>query len=421
MLFFILILATTVAFATEIYQAPYAEKFSNRYRTLMSDKSSSCTMMFTSISSNNISVGQIIGFADKHFSRRGWSPDFISERIELAESFPNSEYYYTEKNGAITGTLAVTFAEYTKAGFTGQGLPMQKSLNSKELAMPLDSSGKGLISELRTYAMDHDFHRETKTALFFAALSSVLRKYQKYAELLDQPVIYTYGDEISLKLYGQMGFENMTEKWGQSAVEHAGSKWWTLAITPNKLKYLIDKEAHQFGHFAANENETVILPNGKKVQVQSYIKKELNKGRLTPVSLRYLAEDTEIETNLWAAKSSNLEYTASGQLLSVSKLAKPYKVPELGIVADIGSSIEFFSQNGHARVIEKVRDAFEISTNVWVRPGDKVEWSFEGDYISINDTFYNPTLYPNLNSGKTTRPLNRPKTTNSYIGITEGE
>ncbi|MGZ3746206.1 MAG: hypothetical protein ACXWRE_02650 [Pseudobdellovibrionaceae bacterium] len=419
----ILTLTTSGAFSAGIYRAPYAQKWSDRYRNLMPQEGLRCAMIFTSINSiQEVSVGQIIGFADKHFARRGWSSDFINERIELVKDFPNSEYYYTEKNGAMTGTLAVTYAEYTKEGFTAQGLPMQKSLNSSELAMPLDSSGRGMISELRTYAMDHEIHRETRTALFFAALSSVLRRYQKYPELLDQPVIYTYGDEVSLKLYGQMGFKNMTEVWSHSPIDHAGSKWWTLAITPNKLKELIDREEHRFGHFAANENESVLLPNGKKVQVMSFINKEMNNGQLSPVSLRYLSADVEIADSLWAAKGSDLAYTAAGQLLSVSKLAKPYRIPNLGIVADVDSSIEFFSQNGQPRVIEKVRDAFEIAPNVWVRPGDKVQWTSEGDYSTINNSFYNPKLYPpTYNGGKTTRPMIRPKTINSYIGTNEVE
>ena len=334
--------------------------------------------------STDAGVSEIIAFADKHFERRGWSSEFLAERLTLAEHFPDSEYYYTQTDGKITGSLAVTYAEFSPEllmQFQIPGLPMEISLQIRPLSRPVGRNGESLLTELRTYAINREFHKSVKSSLFFAALSSVVRKYKNnYSELMDKPVIFTYGDEVSLKLYGSMGFENLTEKWNEQPVNHAGSQWWIMGITPNQLQKLLEKEYNLFSKRSANGHNTVLLPDGREIQVTVEVGQN---------DLRFISEKTEVAENIWAAEGSDIIFSKTNHLLEVSRLAFNYHDPHSGVTAAEGSQLRFFP-NGKVHTIEKAAMDFEIQPNVWVRTGDRVEFTENGDYLKLGKFFYNP-------------------------------
>jgi hypothetical protein len=400
-----------------IFNVPQANTLNDRYRSVTPERVSLCRALFAISNVTNVSIGRIISFADKQFERRGWSKEFLAERIALAENFPNSEYFYTKNGAEIVGTIAATYAEYGRGSSSSERLPMEDSLSLSNLRRPKDSQNRGLITEMRTYAIDGKFPRDIRSALSFVALRSVLEKYKNYPELADQPVIYTYGDETSIRLYQPMGFVNLSEQWNELPVDHAGTKWWILGITPNKLNALINREADRFGHFAKNERENVLLPNGRTVKIRSHVSYRIENATKTAVIVRYLAEEAEVAQGLWAAPGADLTYDNEGHLARVSKTSRVYRVPGTEILAAAGQPIEFFTQNGRPRVIEQIEKAFEILPGVWVRAGERVEWLHDGEYARIGWDFYNPALNVPGSTGSSSRSLAAPQTVPSYIGV----
>lgn len=424
LLAFTMLLTSTVALAEQprIYNIPPATTYRDRYRTMNPEGPLTCAaLLLSSTTPAPLTVERIIGFADKQFERRGWSSEFLAERIKLAEKFPKSEYFYTKQGDTVVGAIAATYAEYGGEQHHSERLPMEDSLHLTDLERPTDSAGRGLITEMRTYAIDGANPRDIRATLAFGALTSVLEKYRSYPELWNEPVIYTYGDEISLRLYGQMSFVNLSKQWQKAPVSHAGTQWWILGITPNKLKTLIDAEESRFGHFAKDGGETAQLPNGRAVKFLSHFTQKIENGKMTLQIVRSLAVETEIDEGLWAAPGSDLIFDTEGHLLTVTKISRPYRVPGTDLIAAADHKIEFYPRTGKPRVIEAVAQPFQILPDVWVRTGERVEWLPEGEYMRIGWDFYNPILRHAGSTGKPTRPLKPPKLVPSYFGVTEVE
>lgn len=360
---------------------------------------SSCSGVFGTVKASAPSIADVIAFADKHFERRGWSSAFLAERIQLAEKFPNSEYYYTDVNREITGSLAVTYAEFSPELLMTKGvpeLPMEHALQTR-LPRPVGLNGASLITELRTYAIEPEFHSTAKSPLYFAALGSVVRRYERdHSELLDKPVIFTYGDRVSLKLYGAMGFKNLTQSWGDKPIRHAGEDWSIMGITPNQLKRLLKKEYSRYSRNLKDGKSFVLLPDGREVSITV----EMGKN-----DLRYIAEVTEILPGLRAAPKSDVVFAKTGELIEITKLAETYSDPHTGVTAAEGSRIQFFPETGRIHVISAINLPVELEPGVWARKGERVEWLSDGRYLKIGARFYNPSVdHPRRFNGPV-RPL----------------
>lgn len=404
----------TWAQGPKIFEIPAVKRASYQYKVC-------AEMLGSGPSSSSVTVENIIGFADKEFTRRGWSEEFMAERIRLARDFPNSEYFYTKQNGEIVGVIAASYAEYSGEFSSRDRLPMEASLHLPPLRRPVDSQGRGLITEMRTYAIQGQHPRDIRSTLALGALSWVVEKYKPYPELIDQPVIYTYGDETSLRLYGSMGFTNLSEEWGLSPIVHAGSQWWILGTTPRQIQSLIRAEVERFSRFAKGGTETATLPNGRKARFGGDLNQSIEDGKKTIETLAFLAEETEIDEGLWAARNAILTYSPEGRLESVSQISRPYRIPGTDIIARAGYPLIFFTQTGRPRVIESVDQAFQIVPDIWVREGERVEWLPDGDYGRISWDFYNPKLKRSGSTWKPKRSLKRPKLVPSYIGYREVE
>lgn len=370
-----------------------------------------CRLAFAT--DQRVGFREVVRFSDGKFADRGWTAEFMAERMKLAEKFPDSEYYYTQNNGKITGALAATFAHFSPMDALRfpnvQLLPMESSLQ-KFLGRPVGMNGRSMITEMRTYAIEKEFHDSAKSSLFFSALGSVVRKYKRdYPELMDKHVVFTYGDEVSLKLYGAMGFKNLSEKWGEAPIAHAGTNWWILGITPRELETLLHKEYARYFRKNRGNESVVILPDGRKVTVTAEIGKN---------DLRHLTEDTEIRENLWAAKGSDVVLTKEGQLLEIAAIAKTYRDPVTGITADAGAHLQFFPHSGRLHSLSKAAEPFEMEPGVWVRAGDRVEWLPNGDYFKIGTRFYNPRLNHPLGLHEPKRPLeSEPETGHTVVPL----
>lgn len=418
-----LLLYSLPVFSSEplIFQLPKATQYNDRYRAVTPQKGIECKSIFTTTEAGEVvTIERIISFADKQFERRGWSSEFLVERIKLARDFPKSEYFYTKKGEEVVGVLAATYAEYGPGRAAAERLPMESSLHLHldDLQRPTQSNGRGLITEMRTYAIDGQHPRETRSTLALGALQSVVKKYESYPELLNEHVIYTYGDEISLRLYGQMGFENLTQKWGKKPISHAGSQWWILGITPNKMRSLIEIEQSQFGHFAKSGGEILALPNNRTVQFLGHFDQIIENGVKIVQRVRYVKSETEIQDGLWVAPGSDLLFDSQGRLKSVSKLARPYVIPGTTVVAGAGKSISFYPETGRPREVEAAAQAVELAPNVWARAGEYIHFLPDGDYGRIGLDFYNPKIF-GRNANHVARPRERQQMKSSYMGLQE--
>jgi len=191
-----------------------------------------------------------ISFANRRFSeKRDWPKEFLKSRYQIGEeSKGRSDYIYVEDRSdetapKIAGTLAITWAGYNSKDLEAHAseiLPMEKTLGIPFLKRPMDHQ-TGMIAELRTYSinpgvMNHDVF----IVLFDTLLARISAATDGYPELYDKPIIFTYADRKSLKLYGIMGFnvdEEVTPL--DHPIEHAGVKWWVMSISPLELEKMI--------------------------------------------------------------------------------------------------------------------------------------------------------------------------------------
>lgn len=217
----------------------------------------------------------IIRFATKSMERRNWSDDFLSSREEIAKEFFDRSIYikveevprgdashgltwrhdFVQEEKKLRGTLGLTYATSQKNVFGGMTnekllsridllLGMEKTLQ-KPVIRYFDSQGRSIIVELRTFAKDSASVELVRDVLISDGIAMTFAVIKNYPELYDQPIIYTYGDELSRRFYGKLGFkvqEHLTPLNSPIHTDAVDAKtgklvnWWVLAITPKDLE-----------------------------------------------------------------------------------------------------------------------------------------------------------------------------------------
>ncbi len=211
----------------------------------------------------------VIKAANLEFVRRGWSSEFLEERFRIAEEFGDRSHYIYARSkdsknfGQIVGTIGVTFAEFGP-GLSEQALPEESSLGIR-----LERPGKsGFIAELRAWSMRHDLPVEVRNHLYSMLINGVTKpifeKLKGTPDLYTQPILHLYADELSLRFYGAMGFKQTHEK----PIEHEGTRWWDMAITPQRLERFAErfKDLESFGNF--NYEKELEVYKGLKIFIK---------------------------------------------------------------------------------------------------------------------------------------------------------
>lgn len=289
---------------------------------------------------------EVVRFASGNFERRGWSADFIAGRETIARDFTDRSTYIRveshvatelvhpgttqyEKDGVLRGTLGLTYASATESEMrdlsesailadTKKILPMERTLG-KTVPRYYDSHGKGVIVELRAFAKDQRAEESVREALISDGISMTFGAIKDHPQLYDQPIIYTYGDKTSVRLYRALGFKiDETTTPLAHPVRYEGRDWWVLSITPRDLEKNLFFES-PFRRTLQNVNQPVPikLSNGKTVVAASHTQVKLGGG---PTFV--LHEDIEIVPGIVAAKGSVVTLNSDGTPRIIEHLAQ---------------------------------------------------------------------------------------------------
>ena len=267
-------------------------------------------------------VDSIVRFANKAFERRGWNAQFMEERLKIARRYSvRSEYTVTRegKDLEITGSVGITHAEYRAGVEQVQDLPMEFT-HHWALERPLDSKGAGAIIEARTYAiLESESITDPYSALWEGMNESVSAITKRYPELADREIVYTYGDETSIRMYRRLGFR-VSEKY--DPVVHDGVEWRVLVISPNELlrNFLGDRRA-LFNVGGLSGPQEFMTRDGLKLIAQYSVQM---RGKYVEAAL--LAEDLVVQPGFVAKKGGLALFYSSGKPSMVSPLVENSKL-----------------------------------------------------------------------------------------------
>ena len=393
-----LIFATSLKAAQETLSVPRIDpvRSAGFQKRSISPITKRCESLFSFRDSVKVTRSrEVIASANKSFLRRGWSDEFLSERFDLAERVEDrSQYFFLKKpslgnSDNVISTLGLTWASYDQFEMPQaevsvdhqphhEYLPGEHSLESVPFPRPLTRDGKGIIMELRTWSIDKDRLSPSERVEAFDALISdlivaVFKRALAYPDLYDKPILYLYADEVSLKLYRMMGFENLS----QHSISHGGSNWWLMAISPKKLELFVHRMRQPEILDALNQELSVATPLGDILAAPGslILNTESSWVKNGAVShwIDHLAHETQLAPGLWAAKGSSVSISTEGKILSVERISRPYQLnPKL--VADVGSGIGW-DHNENLISLSRLASKTEVAPGVWAEAGSGVRWS----------------------------------------------
>lgn len=346
----------------------------------------------TSPSNVEAETRRVIQAANREFERRGWSPQFLEERYTLARRYETqSEYIYlTDNKNGIVATMGLTLAEYTKATLPDPArpavesrshseiLPEEETLHLRPLARPLTAEGRGMIVELRTWSIAKDLLGGTERSAAFAELLAgtlplLFSKLLKYPGLYDKPILHLYADETSLKLYGLMGFKATHA----DPIEHSGSKWWDMALTPRKFEAFVNRVHEPEFLSSLNQVLEINLGEGRSASLApgSFMMHD-TAPQFPGKTIGKLAKPSEVAPGVLAARGAMVSWHKNGKLAYVSKLARALKLTE-DIEVSAGGEVLWNSEGALVRVTQLAHDT-SLAPGLWVAKGGSMEWYGDG-------------------------------------------
>ncbi len=354
-------------------------------------------------------VREVISSANEHFKGRKWSEEFLAERFKVAEKYDGRSEYYSvrnEKTGQLVATLGATFAEYRERDLQNPGgldlIPVEDTLKLPLLPRPVSTDGRGIILELRSYSIDHEFHRDVYAPLIERMLAWVFLRVGRDSHLYDKPIIYTYADETSLRLYGMMGFERLSEE----PVVHAGSNWWPMATSLKVLENLANRGPRPELMIGFNQPMSVRLNNGRKVKIGiggAYLgRMKVPSGNgLSAEGVRGFIGVTEVEPGIYAAGGSTVMWL-DGKINSVSDLAKP--IIQDSVKVSIGSKVTW-SSRGTILEASKIGERLDFGSGIIAAKGAAIARAESGSPLFISQLERAAEVAPGVvaSSGATVR------------------
>ncbi len=309
-------------------------------------------------------IERVVNFANKRFERRGWSEKFRGKRLRSARKFAErSAYFYTMNQTDITGSIGLTVAKYSSRDSILEILPMEDTpvddTPGWKLDRPLTSNGKGIIFEMRTYGMDEDANGDPFRSLWPRTYLIMKRELSDYPELWDQEIVYTYGDDTSIRMYRLRGFRLADPSIHPPIQDEDGRVWHVLVSSPKKMleSFLsrIDYPLVVGGFknpisFVTGTGDKFIADNASQIYLY---------GVKAPKSFT-LFEHAEVKPGIWAGKGSKIAFYPSGKVEGISRLDTTTEVLP-GLFVKQGSFIAFY-ENGTIRRINGVAREYPITT-----------------------------------------------------------
>ncbi|MGZ6442333.1 MAG: hypothetical protein ACXWRU_19910 [Pseudobdellovibrionaceae bacterium] len=286
---------------------------------------------------------KIISFSNQQFLRRGWSEEFIEERYKIAEHFKERSRYIAisspEQPDTYLGTVGFTWAKTTPS--QREKLPMEMS-HGWNLPRPKGHKNENVLIELRTYAMDPEANaREVFTLLFAKLINSLNDFLASRPDLMDEEILYTYGDEISLRMYRRLGFQENEQL---PKVFHLENEWRVLSISPRKFLENIQKLTANI--FISNDSTISLFLEDLKV----------NFNGVQGVSVN--------------AKNNSVHGVSAGPL----KLKSGMEFSDLA---------NLYFQNEKPKYLQSLKNDFRISEELTIPAGSSINFTDKGELDDV--------------------------------------
>lgn len=357
-------------------------------------------------------VEKIINYANKRFQIRGWSQNFLKERLKLAKQFSDrSDYLYVTDPKApntLIGSIGLTVSSSID-----ELLPMELSHGWK-----LPRPGNGPVIELRTFAMDKVPGNPDGVfpGIFAWTLNEVNKELAEMPpSLMREKILYTYGDKVSVHLYGKMGFEVASDI---PSVVHEGTEWKVLTISPERLaenyRRFSAKGVRIYSQSPKSELQ-VIWANGEKIPVTNvyfgmngpfsnfqlgkdleiwkgakvkageYIQFHEDTGTLQGIGAGF-ENDVEVAPGLIAKAHTSVAWTKDGDVWTAT-LSKPATFDGGRMQALEGSRI---ASDHNYVFVEKMGNDLEVLPGIYSKAGDFLKKRLEKDgrfglYFKVRD------------------------------------
>lgn len=342
-------------------------------------------------------VEKVVRFANHQFERRNWSESFREGRVKIAKEFlPQSEYAYTTDrlSGEITASIGMTVAKKD----AGEILTMEKSHHWE--IKPAEKKGPcSKVIELRTYGIDHssgpDLDPHTSYAFLWKETNRMLQNEMKGCpELLKKGIIYTYGDETSIRMYGKMGFE-VADPAVFPPVLDGDTRWQVLIATPEAvLRSFLDRM----------QVDRSITPDTELVRIRGSGGKEfIDKGMIhvnhqNEVNFQ-LAEESEVLPGIWARATTRVSLAKDGSPLSIYETSRPSK-PIKGLFVDRGAYMSFYP-NGTISAASRLAKPYSVpGSKIILKKGGSIHFNPDGHFYTgfpiESPAPLFPKEYPNL-------------------------
>lgn len=221
-------------------------------------------------------IAENVDFAISQYPRRHWPESFFKELREAAQKEWMNTRYITvyDKTGKIVGTMRfissrnkevdaiIPYITQITGGTWGRDvvpppvqarwwgeywkkLPIEKALGinlerpfwfpAEHPELPTSMIGESI--EPGNYAVAKNSSPLVHQALSVEFMKAVFDPNQSSDYNSKGKMLYTYADEIGKRLYVPLGFDLVNEK---DPIEHGGTKWWVLRMSPDKLKDWIE-------------------------------------------------------------------------------------------------------------------------------------------------------------------------------------
>ncbi|MGE0526145.1 MAG: hypothetical protein AB7P49_03700, partial [Bdellovibrionales bacterium] len=349
-----------------------------------------CGMALAAIPSP--SETELIQFAKAAQENRGrFSPDFF-KNPKTKRLYPNTDYYYTrDVNGELSGLLAVTYSYYNRHyNIVGPLLPLEDYLDTRITRPPHHKEG-GVVAELRFFTTKPGAYADAILSIRLWAYPQIYKRIQDYNPwFLNQDVLYTYGDDLSIEHYGLKDFRIFSDE----RILVDGIHWATLVNSPQRLLDYMLKIQSWFHNSRIGEPSRVRMPNERWATFLGGVEYQFRRGqRILKVGYG-LADETEIEDGLWVAKGGHVLWQGP-HLISAGPLTQPYVFPhDPRIVAMSGHRLILRPGLRPGKVI--VDRLIEIAPGIRIQPGEDLAWSYlkEDEWMSTRGgTIWNPRAF----------------------------
>lgn len=364
-------------------------------------------------------------------TRRGWSEDFMQDRLRIAERYSQRSWYFSpmleagkqpfhfpETPEAPTvkwtelhkdasageaqsfGTIGLTVAR------EGERLPMEDmkdDIDGHQWKIGEVGGRPPVLFEARAFSTADGANNFSFPNLLSPVNNQMLAELRDHPELWDQAVSYSYGDEVSLRLYPpKWKYEILEEKDGFPPIRR-GKKWneaeqrwepliWkAIRISPRRWfenRHRFSRSywvrpwyADKLGRWEYPDPFRLITPNEGELWIQSLPGLRFTRGH--QLSDAWIDARAEVRPGIWAERFSHLTWPEEGGLM-ITAIGGGVSGKEPGSDCEVAPGVWakartdlWIWKSGAIRKITLARPAFGAEA------GQTVELDEQGQVLSV--------------------------------------